>query len=137
MSESHLVQVFSNLIENAIKYRGIQRPQIDISVRDQGTNWIFAVKDNGIGLDMRYADYIFAMFKRLHSSDHYEGSGVGLALCKVVIQRYGGRIWVVSEPDEGSTFFFTLPKSTGTASVIRKPVWKEEPPVKAQRASSQ
>lgn len=110
VNESQLVQVFSNLIGNAIKYRGAPKPKVQISAKEQGAEWLFAVKDNGIGLDMHYAQDIFGMFKRLHNSNGYEGSGVGLALCKLVIQRYRGRIWVESQPGHGSTFFFTLPK---------------------------
>lgn len=110
VNEAHLVQVFSNLIGNAIKYRGALKPEVQISASDQGADWLFSVKDNGIGLDMQYAKDIFGMFKRLHNSSGYEGSGVGLALCKVVIQRNSGHIWVESQPGKGSTFFFTLPK---------------------------
>jgi light-regulated signal transduction histidine kinase (bacteriophytochrome) len=113
VNEAHLVQVFSNLIANAIKYRGPLKPEIQISAKEQGSDWVFVVKDNGIGLDMQYAKDIFGMFKRLHNSNGYEGSGVGLALCKVIIQRYDGRIWVESLPGRGSTFFFTLPKVAG------------------------
>ena len=110
MNEAHLIQVFSNLIGNAVKYRNALKPEVYISAREQDSDWRFAVKDNGIGLDMQYADDIFGMFKRLHTSKGYEGSGVGLALCKVIILRNGGRIWVESELGKGSTFFFTLPK---------------------------
>ena len=110
-------------------------PQIHISARDQGTDWIFAVKDNGIGLDMRYADEIFGMFKRLPNSDRYEGSGVGLALCKAVIQRYHGRIWVESEPGKGSTFFFTLPKAGEHHDTLRKPAVAEPSPLRAKKAA--
>ena len=121
VNEAHLIQVFSNLIGNAIKYRSLLNAKVYISVREQGTDWLFTVKDNGIGLDMKYADDIFGMFKRLHGSKSYEGNGVGLAFCKMVIQRNGGRIWVESEPGEGSTFFFTLPKAEeATATASRK-----------------
>jgi len=111
VEEGHLAQVFSNLIGNAIKYRSALKPEVRIQVEERPTEWLFAVKDNGIGLDMQHADNILGMFKRLHSSARYEGSGVGLALCKVVIQRNGGRIWVESELGKGSTFFFTIPKA--------------------------
>jgi signal transduction histidine kinase len=110
MNEAHLIQVFSNLIGNAVKYRNALKPEVHISAREQRDEWCIAVKDNGIGLDMQYADNIFGMFQRLHTSKGYEGSGVGLALCKVIILRNGGRIWVESELGRGSTFFFTLPK---------------------------
>jgi signal transduction histidine kinase len=110
-TESHLVQVFSNLISNGIKYRpSIRFPQIHISAIEKESEWVFCVTDNGIGLDMKYAKDIFGMFKRLHNEDEYEGSGIGLALSKIVIERHGGRIWVESELGKGSRFLFTLPK---------------------------
>jgi signal transduction histidine kinase len=136
VSESHLVQVFSNLIGNAVKYRSGQKPQIHISVGDQGTDWIFAVRDNGIGFDMRYADEIFGMFKRLPNLDRYEGSGVGLALCKAVIQRYHGRIWVESEPGKGSTFFFTVPNTGEPSDIIGKPTVAGQTPLRANKAAT-
>jgi light-regulated signal transduction histidine kinase (bacteriophytochrome) len=110
-NEHHLAQLFSNLITNAIKYRAARQPEIHITAKDEGTEWVFAVADNGIGIDMKHADEIFALFKRLDSSDECEGSGVGLAICKAVVQRYGGNIWVESELGQGSTFFFTIPKT--------------------------
>jgi light-regulated signal transduction histidine kinase (bacteriophytochrome) len=136
-TESHLVQVFSNLISNAIKYRpSARKPQIRISAREDGANWCFCVSDNGIGLDMKYADEIFGMFKRLHGSGEYEGSGIGLSLCKMVIQRHGGRIWVESELGKGSNFFFTLPKGIEERSENpRKPIVKERAPDRAKRAA--
>jgi signal transduction histidine kinase len=115
-NEDRLTQVFSNLIGNAIKYRGARRPEIHISATDNGEEWTFQVKDNGIGIEMKHADEIFGLFKRLHSTDEYEGSGIGLAICKAVIERQGGRIWVESEPSKGSTFSFTLPKNPSEAS---------------------
>ena len=135
VNEAHLVQVFLNLVGNAVKYRSVQNPQIHISARDQGTDWMFAVKDNGIGLDMRDADKIFGMFKRLHNSDRYEGSGVGLALCKAVIQRYGGRIWVESEPGRGSTFFFTIPKAGEHDDILSNPAATQQSPLRAKKAA--
>ena len=109
-NEGGLAQVFSNLITNAIKYRGDRKPEIHITAADGEVEWIFAVKDNGIGMDMRHADEIFVLFKRLHAADAYEGNGIGLAVCKAVIEGHGGRIWVESEAGKGSTFFFTIPK---------------------------
>lgn len=111
-NEDRLAQVFSNLVTNAIKYRSERKPEIHISSTDNGTEWVFKVTDNGIGIDMNYAEEIFVLFKRLHSSEEYEGSGIGLAVCKAVIERHGGRIWVESVPSQGSTFVFTLPKIT-------------------------
>ncbi|HWY47278.1 MAG TPA: ATP-binding protein [Bryobacteraceae bacterium] len=115
-NEDRLAQVFSNIITNAIKYRNNRKPEIHISVTDNGTEWVFKVTDNGIGIDMNYANEIFGLFKRRHSSDEYEGNGIGLAICKAVIERRGGRIWVESELGKGSTFFFTIPKITAEHS---------------------
>ena len=109
-NDDRLAQVFSNLITNAIKYRGNRKPEIHVTATEHGTEWIFKVRDNGIGIDMKYADEIFILFKRLHGSEEYDGSGIGLAVCKTVIERFGGEIWVESEPGNGSTFFFTIPK---------------------------
>jgi light-regulated signal transduction histidine kinase (bacteriophytochrome) len=109
-NEGRLAQVFSNLITNAIKYRSNRKPEIHITATEHRTEWIFKVEDNGIGIDMKYADEIFGLFKRIHKPDEYEGSGIGLALCKAIVERHGGRIWVESELGEGSTFSFTIPK---------------------------
>ena len=103
-----LVRIFSNLISNAIKYRGDEPPKIEISAERDGSLLQFSVRDNGIGIDPRYHAKIFEMFERLHGGDH-EGIGVGLALCKRLIEGAGGKIWVRSEPGTGSTFYFTLP----------------------------
>ena len=135
VNEAHLVQVFLNLVGNAVKYRSARRTEIRISAREQGNDWLFSVSDNGIGFDMRYADEIFGMFKRIPNSDSYEGSGVGLALCKAVIQRHHGRIWVESEPGKGSTFFFTLPKA-GEQDILRKPAAAVQSPLRAKKAGT-
>jgi signal transduction histidine kinase len=104
----HLQQIFQNLISNAIKYRGSQPPRIHIgAIRRQGA-WEFSVQDNGIGIEPRYKDQVFGLFKRLHSQSRYSGTGLGLAICKKLVERYHGRIWVESQSGEGSTFFFTL-----------------------------
>jgi len=109
MRSTHLYQVFQNLLHNAIKYRGQSPPCIRVSaVRDQGFGWQFAVKDNGIGIRTEYKERIFGLFKRLHNTTEYSGSGIGLAICQRIVQRSGGRIWVESEPGRGSTFFFTV-----------------------------
>lgn len=116
MGESHLEQVFQNLIGNALKYRTEEPPRIVVSATDRGAFWCFSVRDNGIGIDPQYKEKIFGVFKRLHQNQKYSGTGIGLAICQRVVERYGGRIWVESEPGKGSTFFFTVP---GHASKIR------------------
>lgn len=103
-----LAQLFQNLIANGIKFKGPEPPVIRISARPENGEWIVAVKDNGIGIEPQYWGQIFTMFKRLHTRKEYPGTGIGLAICKKIIERHGGRIWVDSKPDEGSTFYFTL-----------------------------
>jgi light-regulated signal transduction histidine kinase (bacteriophytochrome) len=110
MGESHLQQVFQNLIGNAVKYRNAENVRIHVSAVGHGASWRFAVADNGIGIDPQYKEKIFGVFKRLHRDQKYSGTGIGLAICQRVVERYGGRIWVESEPGRGSTFFFTVPQ---------------------------
>ena len=105
----NLTQVFQNLIGNAIKYRGASPLQIRIDARPEGPNWVFSVSDNGIGIAPAYHEGIFGLFKRLHV-DAYPGTGIGLAVCKKIIERHGGRIWVESVVGQGSAFRFTLPR---------------------------
>ena len=104
-------QIFQNLISNAIKYRSENQPVIEISARQSKNEWIIAVKDNGIGFETRFAGKIFAPFQRLHTRKEYPGTGIGLAIVQQVIERHGGKVWVESAPDAGSTFFFSLPIS--------------------------
>jgi light-regulated signal transduction histidine kinase (bacteriophytochrome) len=107
---TQLQQLFQNLVGNAIKYhkQGIS-PQVRISAQRQNNHWLFSVDDNGIGIEPEYKERIFGLFKRLHTSDQYSGTGIGLALCQRIVERHHGRIWVQSEPGKGSTFYFTLP----------------------------
>ncbi len=107
---SQLVQLFQNLISNAIKFQGENIPHIHVSAQDKGREWVFSVRDNGIGIDRKYADRIFVIFQRLHTRQEYPGTGIGLAVCKKIVERHGGRIWFESERGKGSTFFFTIPK---------------------------
>jgi PAS domain S-box-containing protein len=104
-----LAMVFQNLLGNAIKFHGLEMPCVHVSARQQGSEWVFSVCDNGIGIDPQFAERIFIIFQRLHAHSAYPGTGIGLAICKRIVQRHGGRIWVESEPGKGATFYFTLP----------------------------
>ena len=102
-----VVQLFQNLIGNALKYRSERPPKIHVSASDEGSSWRFLVSDNGLGIEPKYREHIFEMFRRLHSAD-FPGTGIGLAICQRVVEQLGGRIWVESTPGEGSTFYFTV-----------------------------
>ena len=101
-------QLFQNLISNAIKFRSEKKPQIIISGEKKNDDYIFSVKDNGIGIKSEYMEKIFVIFQRLNSREKYPGTGIGLSICKKIVERHGGKIWVESEPGKGSTFYFTL-----------------------------
>jgi light-regulated signal transduction histidine kinase (bacteriophytochrome) len=105
---TQLTQVFQNLIANAIKFRQKAPPSVHVACRLDGSVWVFSVRDNGIGIESEYAERIFTIFQRLHTREEYPGTGIGLAVCKKIVERHGGTIWMRSKPGEGTTFYFTL-----------------------------
>jgi PAS domain S-box-containing protein len=114
-AKTQLVLLFQNLVGNALKFRGDKAPEIHVSAEERAGEWIFCVKDNGIGLDPRYAEKIFKVFQRLHERGKYPGSGIGLAICKKIATQHGGRIWVESQPGQGASFLFSWPKQNVAA----------------------
>jgi len=111
--ETQLVQLLQNLIGNAIKFRGGERPLVHVSAQPGAAECVFAIRDNGIGIAPAYFERIFVIFQRLHGRGEYPGTGIGLAVCRRIVERHGGRIWVESAPGQGSTFYFALPNGNG------------------------
>jgi light-regulated signal transduction histidine kinase (bacteriophytochrome) len=108
---TQLTQLFQNLVGNALKFRGERPPRIHIGAIRKNGQWRFSVADNGIGMEPQYFERVFLVFQRLHTRKQYQGTGIGLAICKKVVERHGGRIWAEAEPGKGATFFFTIPET--------------------------
>ena len=106
--EGQLIQLFQNLIGNAIKFHGAENPVVKVGAKKENAKWVFSVQDNGIGIDPMFFDRVFVIFQRLHGRDAYQGSGIGLAISKKIVERHGGKLWVESEPGKGSVFYFSL-----------------------------
>lgn len=110
VDRTQFLQLFQNFISNAIKFRREIPPKIHVGVREGSVAWLFSIKDNGIGIESKYFDRLYNIFYRLHTKEEYPGTGIGLPICKKIIQRYGGKVWVESELGKGATFYFTIPK---------------------------
>jgi light-regulated signal transduction histidine kinase (bacteriophytochrome) len=106
---SQMTQLLQNLVGNAIKFHGPKKPEITVTALRKDEHWQISVADNGIGIEPQYFERIFLIFQRLHGRTQYKGTGIGLAVCKRIVERHGGKIWVESKPNEGTVFYFTIP----------------------------
>ena len=113
--KAQMEQLLGNLISNALKFSGKGPAQVHLAAEERETEWRVSVRDGGIGVDPEAADRIFVMFQRLHTEKEYPGTGIGLAICKRIVDRHGGRIWVESQPERGATFYFTIPRRPAAA----------------------
>jgi PAS domain S-box-containing protein len=120
--DDQMVQLLQNLIDNSIKFRSQEPPRIHVGARQLSERWLLFVRDNGIGIDAQYTERVFVIFQRLHSRDDYPGTGIGLAICRKIIERHGGHIWVDSEPGKGATFYFTLSPVQDQPPSITQPI---------------
>ena len=105
-----MLQLMQNLIGNALKFRSEKKPEINISAEEKPTEWLFSIRDNGIGIEEKYKEKIFIIFQKLHLNTEFQGTGIGLSICQKIVERYNGKIWVESELGKGSVFKFTIPK---------------------------
>ncbi len=115
-NRQQLTLVFQNLVGNAVKFRGSDAPRVHVSAHQEDGEWVFAVRDNGIGISKEYHERIFTIFQRLHTREEYPGTGIGLAMCRKVVEQHGGRMWVESIDGAGSVFYFTMPATEEEAA---------------------
>jgi light-regulated signal transduction histidine kinase (bacteriophytochrome) len=118
------MRLFQNLVSNALKYKSVSTPIIEIGCTEKRDEWEFFVKDNGIGIDAKYFEKIFVIFQRLHSRNEYNGTGIGLAICKKIVELHGGKIWVESSVETGSKFYFTISKSQIQNTIIPENIYQ-------------
>lgn len=122
-----MVQLFQNLLSNAIKYKSDAPLKIHVGVKQCNNGWVFSVRDNGIGIDPKYKDRIFALFQRLHTKPEHTGSGIGLAICKKIVERHGGTIWMESQPNKGAVFYFSLSNTPSPSNLAPSEAGSTEP----------